>query len=398
MELKKPASNLVEGGAPSNLRVLALAPIRSADGLVHVPHERLWNSFFARMLLILLAVALPFLVIAGLIPDLLAPFGIGPQILATALLIGVAGVTARLMIRPVLALSQAAARVESGDLSVRVTPAGSAEIRVLGHAFNAMLERLAAIQGRIREEVVDAAARLAQAAQELAGATLEQTTAASQTSASMEELSRSAVSIAVTVAGVTGQAADIRARIATAQIELETSLERVHALSQRVGEIDGILALIDDIADETNLLALNAAIEAARAGESGRGFAVVADEVRRLAERSKTAAAQIGALVGSAQTQTEATVAAVEERQRQMEIWLAMVVKMADASGVVQRAAEDQRSAVDQAVGAIEQIAISSRSVSETAQSIALAAARQEEIAAELASSTAAVEVGGRGE
>jgi methyl-accepting chemotaxis protein len=398
MELKKPAPNLLERGAPSNVRVLALAPTRPADGLLRVPHERPWNSFFARMLLVLLAVALPFFVIAGLVPNLLAPFGIGPQILATALLIGVAGLTARFMIRPVLALSQAAARVESGDLSVRVTPGGSAEIRVLGHAFNSMLERLAGIQDRIRDEVVDAAARLAQAAQELAGATLEQTTAASQTSASMEELSRSAVSIAVTVAGVTGQAADIRSRITSAQIELEKSLERVHALSQRVGEIDGILALIDDIADETNLLALNAAIEAARAGESGRGFAVVADEVRRLAERSKAAAAQIGALVGSAQTQTEATVAAVEERQRQMEIWLSMVVKMADASGVVQRATEDQRSAVDQAVGAIEQIAISSRSVSETAQSIALAAARQEEIAAELASSTAEVDAGGRDE
>ncbi|HYL06952.1 MAG TPA: methyl-accepting chemotaxis protein [Candidatus Udaeobacter sp.] len=398
MALEKPAPNLVDGGASSAVRVLQLTPIRPADGLLRVPQERLWNSFFARMLIGLLAVALPFFIIAGLVPNLLAPFGIGPQIVAVALLIGVAGLTARFMIRPVLALSQAAARVESGDLSVRVSPAGSAEIRVLGRAFNSMLERLAGIQVRIRDEVVDAASRLALAAQELAGATLEQTTAASLTSASMEELSRSAVSIAVTVAGVNGQAADIRTRIASAQIELGTSLERVHALSQSVGEIDRILVLINDIADETNLLALNAAIEAARAGESGRGFAVVADEVRRLAERSKTAAAQIGTLVGGAQTQTEATVAAVEERQHQMEIWLSMVVKMADASGVVQRATEDQRFAVDQAVGAIEQIAISSRSVSETAQSIALAAARQEDIAAELASSTSAVAVRGRDE
>ncbi len=398
MELKKPAPQIFDPVGSSSVRVLMIAPPQRTDGLAHVPYERLWNSFFARMLIGLLAVALPFFIIAGLVPNLLAPFGIGPQILATAVLIGITGLTARFMIRPVLALSRAAARVESGDLSVRVIPAGSTEVRVLGHAFNSMLERLTGMQVRIRDEVVDAATRLAQAAQELAGATQEQTAAASQTSASMEELSRSAASIAETVAGVTGQAVDMRARIASAQIELVTSLERVHALSQRVGEIEGILVLINDIADETNLLALNAAIEAARAGESGRGFAVVADEVRRLAERSKAAAAQIGTLVGGAQTQAQATVKAVEERGRQMELWLSMMVKMTDASGLVQLATQDQRSAVDQAVGAIEQIAISSRSVSETAQSIALAAARQGDIAAELASSTAEVEDGGRGE
>jgi methyl-accepting chemotaxis protein len=280
-------------------------------------------------------------------------------ILGTLLLIAFAYAFARLATGPIAELGRAARLVAAGDLSSRVAPSGAREVRDLGSAFNAMLARLEAIM-----------AQLGSASRELAATTQQQTAAATQTSASMEELARTSTSIADTIDLVAEQADETRSNLEQAQVDFTTSGERTQALASRVDEIKVILQLMREIADQTNLLALNAAIEAARAGDAGRGFAVVADEVRRLAERSKSSAADIARIVEGASVESNDTLIAMEKGAKQMQQGLAMMQQVAEASAHVQMTTQQQRSATQQVVEAMEQITIGSRQIATTAQLI----------------------------
>ncbi|ARC91844.1 methyl-accepting chemotaxis protein [Vibrio coralliilyticus] len=112
---------------------------------------------------------------------------------------------------------------------------------------------------------------------------------------------------------------DVAAEMENISATIFATVEQVKQLEARTKDIGGIVNVISEISEQTNLLALNAAIEAARAGESGRGFAVVADEVRSLAQRTNDATSQIESMINEVQTQTAASVIAMENTQPQVE-------------------------------------------------------------------------------
>ena len=103
--------------------------------------------------------------------------------------------------------------------------------------------------------------------------------------------------------------------INTLSTRIESTVSNVEILEDATHNIEVVLQVINEIAEQTNLLALNAAIEAARAGEQGRGFAVVADEVRTLASRTQDSTTEIRAMIDKLQAGVKTVVEAMKSSQ-----------------------------------------------------------------------------------
>lgn len=125
-------------------------------------------------------------------------------------------------------------------------------------------------------------------------------------SAAVEELSASIGEIGRQVDGA-AESAETAAKDGAAAAEIVTGLTRT------ADSVAGILNIIRDIAENTNLLALNATIEAARAGEAGKGFAVVANEVKSLATRSARATEEIRAQIQAVQEISGSAASSISE-------------------------------------------------------------------------------------
>lgn len=232
------------------------------------------------------------------------------------------------MIKPIRSLTDSIVTMASGDFTVDIKTKGNDEITLMGHSmkkFTAAIRSMINDISNISETLKGQAESSTSVSGGLYEASLKQSKnidelngTVDQLSASVQEIAESATALAVVVSdtrdssnnaedkmNVTVEVAEAgkndmqKVGEAMGLIEqsingLQESIDKVGAASQ---EINKIVGMIGEIADETNLLALNASIEAARAGDAGKGFAVVATEIGSLATNSNQSVQKIQTLI-----------------------------------------------------------------------------------------------------
>jgi methyl-accepting chemotaxis protein len=263
----------------------------------------------------------------------------------------------------------AAVQIAKGDLTIAVTPQSAKD--ALGVALQGMIAKLSQVIGEVRSganALSSAATQVSSTSQGLSQGTSEQAASVEETTSSLEQMSAS-------IAKNADNSRQLEQTAVKAARDGEESGKAVLETVQAMIAIAEKITIIEEIAYQTNLLALNAAIEAARAGEHGKGFAVVATEVRKLAERSQTAAKEIGGLASSS--------VKVAERSGQLLTELVPSIrKSADTVQEVAAATAEQAAGVSQinrALTGVDQVTQRNASASEELASTAEEMASQAE-------------------
>src|SRR5438270_12824037 len=236
------------------------------------------------------------------------------------------------------------ARLEAGDLTVRVPEDAPDDLGFLGVSVNRTTDGIAAIVRQVQRQGQDlaglaqqlsASARQLQAASQGISTTTQGLTrgaerqrelighgrADSEAAAAVaSQLHARAQDAERQIAGVAQQARRHGQEIARASELLVMLVDHLDQVSRAAATLElgsretgKLVDAITRIASQTDLLALNAAIEAARAGQHGLGFRVVAGEVRKLAEQSARSAEEVRSRVRQTQGQISRVVDAMRQ-------------------------------------------------------------------------------------
>ena len=244
---------------------------------------------------------------------------------------------------------------------------------------------LVAQVGLAIQQIQSSSAELQAAATQQATGSKEQASAATQVSTTMRELlttsrqisegAQQVVRIAESTATTarSGESVVTGAQMAIASIKQQVDLVVAHMLElgRKSQQIGGILEIINELSEQTNILAINATIESAGAGDAGKRFAVVADEIRKLADRVGSSTKEIRTLIEEVRAASNTTVMATEQGAKSVDTGArqftevtqlfqqiaSLVVNTTEAAREIELSTKQQTTAVEQVNTGIANVA-----------------------------------------
>ena len=314
----------------------------------------------------------------------------GAAILVGILTIAMVGVIiGRSIVGGVVAVQKMIGRIETElDFSLRVPAKYRDELGQMARALNRLLERLQKSIGAIAAsaaKVSSASASMTDASEQVARASEEQSNSASSMAASVEELTVSITHVGERASETrhstseAGTIADHGRAIVEQTIgqinaiaeAVRHASERIRSLGEQSDRITSMVAVIREVADQTNLLALNAAIEAARAGEQGRGFAVVADEVRKLAERTAKSTQDITGMVDAVRNGAKSAEEGMQIAVERVTAGVSLSGEVSDSIHKISDGSHHTVAMVNEISGAISEQAAASTNIAQQVERIA---------------------------
>jgi len=282
-------------------------------------------------------------------------------------------------------------KIGQGDLTASVTGADRAsanEIDRLGTSVNqtgAQISELVHSIAGSTEQLSSAATQLEQSSQQAAQSSQNQSDSGATMASSVEELTVSISQIADSAREANEVTQQARQASAQGRVVVGETVAEMQSIADAVGQsskqiqqlgdnsrkIVGIVAVIREVANKTNLLALNAAIEAARAGEQGRGFAVVADEVRKLAERTSASTQEIEAMIAGVHGETEKAVAGMQGISERMNAGVAKAQAAGAALEAIAAHSEKTVAVVNEIAHATEEQRLASTEIARSVEKMA---------------------------
>ncbi|MBT9251768.1 methyl-accepting chemotaxis protein TlpC [Bacillus halotolerans] len=285
----------------------------------------------------------------------------------------------------------------NGDMTIEVSDKSADELAELSVYYNKMRMKLnqtiqtvqqSALQlasasqqlSAGAEETNQASEKITEAVQQIANGAKHQITRIENSEKSLEQTTADIWHISSNTAAIAekGQLAqskadigqneisNVQAQMDTIHHSIEKSGEIIQQLDGRSKQIEQILSVITQIADQTNLLALNAAIEAARAGEHGKGFAVVADEVRKLAEESQRSVGQISTLIAEIKNDMTESAQSVEHVKTEAAEGVNMIHRTRDAFKEIAAATDEITAEISDLSASVTNISASTQKINES--------------------------------